>query len=148
VRRPPLAIPFADYWRPTAINYWGRVKKAHGLAIGQQILGDRWARDHANDKKPVLAAALEAAFDPAQSANCIALDQAARDNAAAWMPPGMPFDADAVAACFENPDVAEPDGLGSEDGEAGDPDLASADLPAFLTEDDQAGAGLNDASAS
>ncbi|MBV8399569.1 MAG: hypothetical protein JOZ17_12630, partial [Acetobacteraceae bacterium] len=134
-----LAIPFADYWRPTALNYWGRVKKAHGLAIGQQILGDRWARDHANDKKPVLAAALEAAFDPAQSANCIALDQAARDNAAAWMPPGMPFDADAVA---------EPDGLGSEDGEAADPDLASADLPAFLTENDQAGAGLNGASAS
>ena len=30
-----LAIPFADYWRPTAANYWGRVKKAHGLAIGQ-----------------------------------------------------------------------------------------------------------------
>ena len=29
-----LAIPFADFWRPTAANYWGRVKKAHGLAIG------------------------------------------------------------------------------------------------------------------
>ena len=29
-----LGIPFADYWRPTAANYWGRVKKAHGLAIG------------------------------------------------------------------------------------------------------------------
>ena len=28
-----LAIPFADYWRPTAANYWGRVKKAHGLAM-------------------------------------------------------------------------------------------------------------------
>jgi len=40
-----LAIPFADFWRPTAANYWGRVKKAHGLAIGAAILGDRWARD-------------------------------------------------------------------------------------------------------
>ena len=27
-----LAIPFAEYWRPTAANYWGRAKKAHGLA--------------------------------------------------------------------------------------------------------------------
>ena len=26
-----LAIPFADFWRPTAANYWGRVKKAPGL---------------------------------------------------------------------------------------------------------------------
>jgi hypothetical protein len=32
-----LAIPFADYWRPTAANYWGRVKKAHGLAIGREL---------------------------------------------------------------------------------------------------------------
>ena len=62
-----LAIPFADYWRPTAANYWGRVKKAHGIAIGREILGDRWARDHAGDKKPELAAALETAFDPAKS---------------------------------------------------------------------------------
>ena len=86
-----LAIPFADYWRPTAANYWGRVKKAHGLAIGQEILGDRWARDHADDKKPVLAAALETAFDPAKSDACIGLDQAARDSAAAWLPPGMAY---------------------------------------------------------
>jgi ParB family chromosome partitioning protein len=45
-----LAIPFADCWRPTAANYWGRVKKAHGLAIGAELLGERWARDHAGDK--------------------------------------------------------------------------------------------------
>jgi hypothetical protein len=36
-----LAIPFADYWRPTAANYWGRVKKAHGLAVSREILGGR-----------------------------------------------------------------------------------------------------------
>ena len=61
-----LSIGFEDYWRPTAANYWGRVKKAHGLAIGREILGERWARDHADDKKPVLAAALETAFDAAE----------------------------------------------------------------------------------
>jgi ParB family transcriptional regulator, chromosome partitioning protein len=70
-----LAISFADYWRPTAANYWGRVKKAHGLAIAKEILGDRWARDHAGDKKPELAAALETAFDPAKSNACIGLDR-------------------------------------------------------------------------
>ena len=86
-----LAIPFADYWRPTAANYWGRVKKAHGLAIGAEILGERWARDHANDKKPALAAALETAFDPAKSIACIGLDQAARDIAGTWLPPGMAY---------------------------------------------------------
>jgi hypothetical protein len=50
------------------------VKKAHGLAVGAEILGDRWARDHADDKKPVLATALETAFDPHKSAACVALD--------------------------------------------------------------------------
>ena len=31
-----LAIPLADYWRPTAANYRSRVKKAHGLAIEEE----------------------------------------------------------------------------------------------------------------
>ena len=115
-----LAIPFADFWRPTAANYWGRVKKAHGLAIGKDILGDRWARDHADDKKPVLAAALETAFDPAKNAACIGLDQAARDDAAAWLPPGMAYG----------------DRIDADDGEAGYADPAAADLPAFLTADE------------
>jgi ParB family transcriptional regulator, chromosome partitioning protein len=92
-----LAIPFADCWRPTAANYWGRVKKAHGLAVGAEILGSRWARDHANDKKPALAAALETAFDPVKSDACIGLEQAARDTAAAWLPPGMACDGMASA---------------------------------------------------
>jgi ParB family chromosome partitioning protein len=84
-----LAIPFAEYWRPTAANYWGRAKKAHGLAVADAVLGARWVRDHADDNKPALAAALEKAFDPATAAECIGLDRAARDGAAAWLPPGM-----------------------------------------------------------
>jgi ParB family chromosome partitioning protein len=111
-----LAMPSADYWRPTAANYWGRAKKAHSLAIGKEILGDRWAREHADDKKPVLAAALEIAFDPDKSTACIGLGQTARDDAAAWMPPGMAY-------------AAEPNGSGDEaideadaiDGETGRP---------------------------
>ena len=110
-----LAIPFADYWRPTAANYWGRVKKAHGLAIGREILGDRWARDHAGDKKPELAAALETAFDPAKSTACIGLDRAARDAAAAWLPPGMAY-AGAAEGAAADPQLDEAAPL------AGDPD--------------------------
>ena len=138
-----LAIPFADYWRPTAANYWGRVKKAHGLAIGAETLGERWARDHANDKKPALAAALETAFDPAKSIACIGLDQDARDIAGTWLPPGMAYpdyDSDPLAAHTAD-DV---------EASAADPaeiDTTSSDLPAFLTEDEPVGAALNGAAA-
>jgi ParB family chromosome partitioning protein len=144
-----LGIPFADYWRPTAANYWGRVKKAHGLAIGRDMLGDRWARDHADDKKPALAAALETAFDPAKSTACIGLEQAARDSAAAWMPPGIAY-AEAAGDGASDPellDAADQIDGDADDGEAGEIDISSDDLPAFLTEDESAGAALNGASA-
>ncbi|MGC2524290.1 MAG: hypothetical protein WA417_16910, partial [Stellaceae bacterium] len=139
-----LGIGFEDYWRPNAANYWGRVKKAHGLAIGREILGERWARDHADDKKPVLAAALETAFDPQKNSACINLDQAARDTAAAWLPPGMAF-GDAAASADPGHDGA--DRIAVDDEETGDADIASADLPAFLTEDEASGRALNGASA-
>jgi ParB family transcriptional regulator, chromosome partitioning protein len=122
-----LAIPFAEFWRPTAANYWGRVKKAHGLGIGKDIFGDRWARDHANDKKPELAAALETAFDPAKNVACIGLDQEARNDAAAWLPPGMVYG----------------DRIDAGDGENIVVDPAAADLPAFLTGDEPVGGTLN-----
>ena len=127
-----------------AANYWGRVKKAHGLTVGREILGDRWARDRADDKKPVLAAALETAFDPAKSTACIALDQAARDMAAAWLPPGIAYaDTDPAHPGSDGADRIEAAG----DGEAAEIDAASSDLPDFLTEDEPAGATLNGASA-
>jgi ParB family chromosome partitioning protein len=135
-----LAIPFDDLWRPTAANYWGRVKKSHGLGVGREILGERWARDHADDKKPVLAAALETAFDPAKSTACIGLNQAARDGAAAWLPPGM-----AYSGADADPEEDGADHTGIDDGEpkAGDTDTASADLPAFLTDNRPEGVALN-----
>jgi ParB family chromosome partitioning protein len=142
-----LAIAFADYWRPTAANYWGRVKKAHGLAIGRDILGDRWARDHAGSKKPEIAAALETAFDPAKSNACLGLDQAAREAAAAWLPPGMAYAGAAVNNAGADPQLDEAAPL------AGDPDEAepaeidlASELPAFLTEDEPVGGALNGAS--
>ena len=142
-----LSIPFADSWRPTAANYWGRVKKAHGLAIGSEILGDRWARDHAGDKKPELAAALETAFDPATSTACINLDQAARDAAAAWLPPGMAYAGTAVNNAAADPqlDEAAPLTGDPDEAESAKIDFASAELPAFLTEDEPVGAVRNGA---
>ena len=121
-----LAIPFADFWRPTAANYWGRVKKAHGLAIGREILGDRWARDHADDKKPALAAALETAFDPARNAACIGLDQAARDAPRRGCRPAWPMPtADGAMPGIRNPATPTHIGGDPDDAEPVDVDIAS-----------------------
>jgi ParB family transcriptional regulator, chromosome partitioning protein len=131
-----LAIPFADLWRPTAANYWGRVKKAHALAIGREILSERWARDHADDKKPVLAAALETAFDPAKSAACIGLGQAARDTAARWLPPGMAYAGGEACSDPQPQAAADIDDIDSEAIAAEDITALTDQLPTFLTEDE------------
>ena len=75
-----LAIPFADLWRPDAANYWGRVEKGARVSMSRRTcFGPRWARDHELDsKKPVLAEALETAFDSDASAAAIHLE-AVRD---------------------------------------------------------------------
>jgi len=152
-----LAIPFADFWRPTAANYWGQVKKAHGLAIAEAVLGPRWAHDHAGDKKATLAAALERAFDPAGNTASIALDQAARDAAAAWLPPGIADD-DTATAGGDSDVGADADVEPEEEAvrdcprvplksepwrELAEVDAPSADLPAFLTEDEPTSAELD-----
>jgi ParB family transcriptional regulator, chromosome partitioning protein len=123
-----LNIGFEDYWRPTAANYWGRVKKAHGLETGREILGERWARDHAGDKKPVIAASLETAFDPQKSGACINLGQAERDNAAKWLPPGMSYGAPAAIEIGAD--------TGNSEHEPAEFETEAGELPAFLTEDE------------
>jgi ParB family transcriptional regulator, chromosome partitioning protein len=132
-----LAIPFADLWRPDAANYWGRVRKAHALDIAKEILGPRWARDHELDRKPVLAEALETAFDPDASAASIHLE-AVRDQAATWLPPGFAYAEAAVdaetteaTAVEEHADDAANDPEPVDAGEEGESD----DIPAFLTGD-------------
>jgi ParB family chromosome partitioning protein len=131
-----LAIPVAGYWRPTAANYWGRVKKSASLEVATAILGPRWARDHADGKKAALAAALEKAFDPAANSACIGLERAAREGAAAWLPPGMAYATDASSG-------------GDTDAGSGDQpdDDVPSELPAFLTGDQPHRTGLNGASA-
>jgi ParB family chromosome partitioning protein len=140
-----LAIPFADFWRPTAANYWGRAKKAHGLAVAEAVLGERWAHDHTGDKKAALAAALEQAFDPASDATSIALDPAALNAAAVWLPPGIA--AGVIAAQGDGGGHGATEtcpGLRAGVAPEADPpdqefagvEAAADDLPAFLTEEE------------
>ena len=93
----------------------------------------------------MLAAALETAFDLDKSSACIGLDQAARNSAAAWLPPGMAYVDDAASAdpAVNGADIA----IDADNGEGSEIHIASSDLPAFLTEDEPLAAALNGASA-
>src|SRR3546814_12212875 len=51
-----------------------------------------WHRDHAKDKKPVLAKALEAAF-AGDGATTLGLDPETAARTGAWVPPGMAYGA-------------------------------------------------------
>ena len=140
-----LAIPFADFWRPTAANYWGRAKKAHALDIAEAVLGERWARDHAGDKKATLAAALGQAFDPASDSGTSGIDPAAREAAAVWLPPGIAAgDIPAQGNGGDSSATQTCPGLRAGVDPAADPpdqefagvEAAPDDLPAFLTGED------------
>src|SRR3546814_3809641 len=87
-----LGIDFAAHWRPAADNYWGRVRKSHALEIGAAVLGSSWHRDHAKDKKPVLAKALEAAF-AGDGATTRGRGKEKEARTGAWVPPGMAYGA-------------------------------------------------------
>jgi ParB family chromosome partitioning protein len=129
-----LGIDFAAHWRPTADNYWGRATKGHGLDVGGEVLGDRWRRNHAKDKKPVLAKSLEAAFSDDPPAT-LGLDAATRARAAQWVPPGFAYDA--VDSVEDRPDDADADhgeaGVdGAVDPDPGPDDPGAVALPEFL----------------
>jgi ParB family chromosome partitioning protein len=128
-----LAIDFAAHWRPTADNYWGRVKKSHALEVGGAVLGPRWQRDHAKDKKPVLAKALEAAF-AGDGTVTLGLDVETAARAGAWVPPGMAYDASA-----DMPLPADANGVDGRDANNGESssDAEAEMVPAFLTADPQ-----------
>jgi ParB family chromosome partitioning protein len=126
-----LGIDFAAHWRPTADNYWGRVKKSHALEVGGAVLGARWQRDHAKDKKPELAKALEAAF-AGDGTTTLGLDPETSARAGAWVPPGMAYGLSSheLSPAPEG-SVDDADRI---DGEPGS-DTAAEKVPAFLTAD-------------
>jgi hypothetical protein len=53
-------------------------------------------------------------FDPTLSGNCIGLDQAARDSAAAWLPRGMGYDGETD----DSPETRALNGIGHSDADA------------------------------
>ena len=124
-----LGIDFAAHWRPTADNYWGQVKKAHALEVGAAVLGARWGRDHAKEKKPILAKAFEAAFG-GDGAATLGLDAETAARAGAWVPPGMAYGAsdDEPSSADASP-AHEPDRVDTEASSEADIEAA----PAFLT---------------
>jgi hypothetical protein len=74
------------------------------------------------------AEALQNAFDPARSENCIGLGQIARDHAAAWLPPGMAYGAA----------KDETGGSALIEADARDTEIDLDPLPAFLTDEEPA----------
>ncbi|MGF1611293.1 MAG: ParB/RepB/Spo0J family partition protein [Kiloniellales bacterium] len=128
-----LGFDFAAHWRPTADNYWGRVRKSHALEVGAAVLGDRWERDHAKDKKPVLAKAMEAAF-AGDGVATLGLDPETAARASAWVPPGMAYGVSHDALSPADADTVDaPDRPDDEP----DTDTEAETVPAFLTADTQ-----------
>ena len=70
---------------------------------------------------------------PAKSSACIGLGQAARDSAAAWLPPGMAYIANTEKDVSADP--GQDTTIRVDDGADSEIEAPSADLPDFLTED-------------
>ena len=83
-----LGIDTAAHWRPTAENFFKRVTKPRALEIAADVLGAQWAKNHAGEKKAVLAETLEANFAGNRTPGVTAEQAAA---AARWLPDGMAY---------------------------------------------------------
>jgi hypothetical protein len=131
---PPSAPPPPDFTRLISTV----TKHAARLQAENAKLRDALAEYKARDKQAsaaLEARALETAFDPEKNAACIGLSREVRDNASAWLPPGMAYVGEASGTPEDEPQAdsgAAKAGSGDETG------LASSDLPAFLTEDEDA----------
>ena len=121
-----LAIDVAEFWRPTAETYWGRVKKDVALGAARECVGNQWAVDHQAQKKADLARSMERVFAQGQG---VGIDDAGLACAKAWLPVGMAFSVEdeTVATTEEQSTLA--------DGDADDTTDEGAEIiqvPAFL----------------
>ena len=79
----------ASFWRPTSVNFLGRINRSQLLAIGREVFGDGWSHSRAADKKASLVGQLHRALaDP---------DKPGRtpqqvERLKSWLPAGMGFD--------------------------------------------------------
>jgi ParB family chromosome partitioning protein len=78
----------AEHWRPTADNFLSRRRREALLAIGREVLGERWAAASLDAKKSVLVTQLDRAFSNPDKAG---VDREHVAKLKAWLPAGMGF---------------------------------------------------------
>jgi len=78
----------ATSWRPSKDNFLGRLSRDQLLNVGRDVLGEAWARDHANDKKSLLVHHLDRGFSNPEKSGRTA-EQIGRLKT--WLPEGMSF---------------------------------------------------------
>lgn len=109
-----LDIDPAAWWRPTAANYFGRIKKSKILEILTEIGGSILRERYASCKHAALASAAEGIC-----AGTAIVEADVREKAIAWLPAAMRFDLG--AKCEDGDDGIEDDELldGERDAEDG-----------------------------
>ena len=140
-----LDIDVAGCWRPTAVNFFGRVTKDYMMAAARETISDAWAEENKGMKKGNLAKSMEDAFsDEGRTRAGLRVETAKRTSQ--WLPDGMGFTGCQAA----EPETSSDDEAGSEangrsnvadDVETEDGAEASSfepsddeELPAFLTD--------------
>ena len=83
-----LGVDVAAFWRPTAENYWGRVKKDVCLDAARDTVGAEWANNRKDQKKAVLAQSMETLFADGKG---VSIAPEGIRAAKAWLPEGMAF---------------------------------------------------------
>ena len=83
-----LNVDVAAFWRPTAENYWGRVRKDVCLAAASETVGTEWANNRKDQKKAVLAQSMETLFADGKG---VSIAPEGIRAAKAWLPEGMAF---------------------------------------------------------
>ena len=127
-----LQIDFAAMWRPTAANYFDRVKKEVILDALEQVGGETLRLRYNAAKKRELATTAETIFG-----GQAILDPEVKAAAVAWMPPELTFgreleaNAKRIEAADRNPDDDAGEGFQDDDGSIGiedeDHDLTDGD---------------------
>lgn len=81
-----MDVDFAAFWRPTAANYWDRIKKASILGLFEEIGGVELKSRNSGSKKADLAKAAEKLFSGAAI-----VEPEIKEAAIQWIPPEMHF---------------------------------------------------------
>jgi ParB family chromosome partitioning protein len=114
-----LEIPVAAWWRPTAANYFGRVRKDLLLQALDAVGGTEFRSRYASAKKAELAAAAERIF----SGEAI-IEPAISQAALQWVPEPMRFE-------LPGPDAEDEDAARSDDERDWEPENVEEDAEAF-----------------